>query len=182
MSRSKGSRKPCDVQQARQRLVDAHQFLDAAKLLDAPDVVATCAVHAAIAASGAITCHALGERSNDGNHVSSVDLLRQVDAGLAATLKAGPRSKDPGGLRERRHLRNRRWAMRPLGRATAGGRDESPSRLNSIKITRLQAVLGIARLVVARDRDRPPVAQPLVHTNPCYTLKRNSMTSPSDTS
>lgn len=87
MSRAKGSRKPCDVQQARQRLIDARQFLEAAKLLDAPDVVATCAIHSAIAASDAITCHALGERSNDGNHVSAVDLLRQVDVKLATALK-----------------------------------------------------------------------------------------------
>jgi hypothetical protein len=87
VSRAKGSRKPCDVQQARQRLIDARQFLEAAKLLDAPDVVATCAIHAAIAASDAITCHALGERSNDGNHVSAVDLLRQVDVKLATALK-----------------------------------------------------------------------------------------------
>ena len=74
MTRAKGTRKPCDVQQARQRLTDARQFLEAAKLLDAPDVVATCAIHAAIAASDAITCHALGERSNDGNHGSAVDV------------------------------------------------------------------------------------------------------------
>ena len=69
MSRAKGSCKPCDVQQARQRLVDARQFLEAAELLDAPDVVATCAIHAAIAAADAITCHALGERSRDGRPV-----------------------------------------------------------------------------------------------------------------
>lgn len=87
MSRAKGARKPCDVRQARQRLVDARQFLEAAKLVDAPDVMATCAIHAAIAASDAITCHALGERSNDGNHVSAVDLLRQVDATLSTALK-----------------------------------------------------------------------------------------------
>ena len=86
MSRAKGARKPCDVQQARQRLIDARQFLEAAELLDAPDV-ATCAIHAAIAAADAITCHALGERSSDGNHVSAVDLLRQVDARLSASLK-----------------------------------------------------------------------------------------------
>ena len=87
MTRSKGSRKPCDALQARQRLVDARQFLEAAKLLDAPDVVATNAIHSAIAAADAITCHALGERSNDGNHVSAVDLLRKVDATLATALK-----------------------------------------------------------------------------------------------
>ena len=97
MSRAKGARKPCNVQQARQRLVDARQFLEAAKLLDAPDVVATCAIHAAIAASDAITCHALGERSNDGNHVSAVDLLRHVDAKLATALKRALDRKTQAG-------------------------------------------------------------------------------------
>jgi hypothetical protein len=87
MSRPKGSRRPCDAQQARQRLVDARQFLEAAEILDAPDVVATNAIHAAIAASDAITCYALTERSNDGNHTSAVELLRQVDPTLATTLK-----------------------------------------------------------------------------------------------
>jgi hypothetical protein len=67
--------------------VDARQFLEAAELLDAPDVVATNAIHAAIAASDAITCHALEERSNDGNHNAAVDLLRQVDPSLATALK-----------------------------------------------------------------------------------------------
>ena len=97
MSRSKGSRKPCDAQQSRQRLVDACQFLEAAKLLDAPDVVATNAIHAAIAAADAITCHALGERSNDGNHVSAVDLLRKVDASLATALKRALDRKTQAG-------------------------------------------------------------------------------------
>ena len=97
MSRAKGTRKPCDVQQARQRLVDARQFLEAAKLLVAPDVVATCAIHAAIAASDAITCHALGERSNDRNHVSAVDLLRQVDAKLATALNRALDRKTQAG-------------------------------------------------------------------------------------
>jgi len=97
VSRSKGPRKPCDAQQARQRLVDASQFLEAAKLLDAPDVVATNAIHAAIAAADAITCHALGERSNDGNHVSAVDLLRKVDASLATALKRALDRKTQAG-------------------------------------------------------------------------------------
>jgi hypothetical protein len=97
MSRSKGSRKPCDVQQARQRLVDARQFLQAAELLEAPDVVATCAIHAAIAAADAITCHALGERSSDGNHVSAVDLLRQVDPKLSTSLKRALDRKTQAG-------------------------------------------------------------------------------------
>ena len=97
MSRAKGTRKPCDAQQARQRLVDARQFLEAAKLLDAPDVVATCAIHAAIAASDAITCYSLGERSNDGNHASAVDLLRHVDAKLATALKRALDRKTQAG-------------------------------------------------------------------------------------
>lgn len=87
MSRAKGIRRSCDAQQARQRLIDARQFFEAAELLDAPDVVATNAIHAAIAASDAVTCYALAERSGDGNHVAAVDLLRQVDPMLAATLK-----------------------------------------------------------------------------------------------
>ena len=97
MSRAKGARKPCDVQQARQRLVDARQFLEAAELLDAPDVVATCAIHGAIAAADAITCHALGQLSSDGNHVSAVDLLRQVDASLATALKRALDRKTQAG-------------------------------------------------------------------------------------
>jgi hypothetical protein len=97
VSRSKGSRKPCDAQQARRRLVDARQFLEAAKLLDAPDVVATNAIHSAIAAADAITCHALGERSNDGNHASAVELLRKVDAGSATALKRALDRKTQAG-------------------------------------------------------------------------------------
>lgn len=97
MSRSKGTRRPCNVPQSRQRLTDARQFLEAAELLDAPDVVATCAIHAAIAAADAITCHALGERSSDGNHASAVDLLRRVDASLAMALKRALDRKTQAG-------------------------------------------------------------------------------------
>jgi hypothetical protein len=97
MNRTKGTRKPCDLRQSRQRLIDARQFLEAAELLDAPDVVATCAIHAAIAAADAITCHALGERSGDGNHVSAVELLRQVDAKLATSLKRALDRKTQAG-------------------------------------------------------------------------------------
>lgn len=87
MSRAKGSRKPCDQRQARQRLVDARQFLEAAEFLESADVVATNAIHAAIAAADAITCSALGERSAGGSHGDAVAVLRQVDAGLSAVLK-----------------------------------------------------------------------------------------------
>lgn len=87
MSRAEGTRKSCDARQARQRLVDARQFLEAAELLGAADVVATNAIHAAIAAADAITCHALGERSTGGNHTAAVDLVRRVDTSLATMLK-----------------------------------------------------------------------------------------------
>jgi len=97
MSRAKGARKQCDAKQARQRLIDARQFLEAAALMEAPDVVATNAIHAAIAAADAITCHALGERSSDGNHVAAVDLLRQVDASLATALKRALDRKTQAG-------------------------------------------------------------------------------------
>lgn len=97
MSRLRGARKPCDPRQARQRLIDARQFLEAAELLEAADVVATNAIHAAIAASDAITCQALGERSRDANHTAAVDLLRQVDATLATTLKRALDRKTQAG-------------------------------------------------------------------------------------
>ncbi len=87
MSRAQAARKDCNLEQARQRLVDARQFLEAAELLDAPDVVATNAIHAAIAASDAITGHSLGQRSAGANHLGAVDLLRMVDARSATALK-----------------------------------------------------------------------------------------------
>lgn len=97
MSRAKGARRACDPRQAQQRLVDARQFFEAAELLEAADVVATNAIHAAIAAADAITCHALGERSRDANHTAAVDLLRQVDAMLATTLKRALDRKTQAG-------------------------------------------------------------------------------------
>lgn len=124
MSRARGARKPCTARQARQRLVDARQFLEAAELLEAPDVVATNAIHAAIAAADAITGHALGERSSDGNHVAAVDLLRQVDARLATMLKraldrktqAGYESADIGRADAAACVR---WAQQLLAAAEA---------------------------------------------------------------
>ena len=44
-----GRRTPCTIADARARLVDAEAFLDAAELVTDTDVVATNAVHAAIA-------------------------------------------------------------------------------------------------------------------------------------
>jgi hypothetical protein len=124
VSRAKGSRKRCDAKQARHRLVDARQFLEAAELLDAPDVVATNAIHAAIAAADAITCHALGERSSDGSHLAAVDLLRQVDKSLATTLKRALDRKtqaayESGDITRAQAASCVRWARQLLAAAEA---------------------------------------------------------------
>jgi hypothetical protein len=124
VSRPKGSRKPCDPQQGRQRLVAARQFLEAAKMLDAPDVVATCAIHGAIAAADAITCKALGERSSDGNHAAAVELLRTLDASLATALKRALDRKtqaayESADISASDAARCVRWAERLLAAAEA---------------------------------------------------------------
>ena len=97
MSRPGTRRTSCGPAQARQRLVDARQFLEAAELLDAPDVVATNAIHAGIAAADAITCQALGQRPGGGNHAEAVELLRHVDAKLATALKRALDRKTQAG-------------------------------------------------------------------------------------
>lgn len=124
MTRSKGTRKPCTIGQARKRLVGARQFLQAAELLEDPDVVATCAIHAAIAAADAITGQALGERSSDGNHLAAVELLRSVDAKLATTLKRALDRKTQAGyessdLTQTEAQNCVRWARQLLAAAEA---------------------------------------------------------------
>lgn len=81
-----GRHNPCTVADARARLNDAEAFLDTAEMAEDPDVVATNAIHAAIAAADAICCIALRERSADGNHTAAVDLLGRVDSKLANAL------------------------------------------------------------------------------------------------
>lgn len=90
MSRPKGRVRDCSAADARARLSDARQFLKAAELLTAAgngDVVATNAVHAAIAAADVLCCLALGRRSADGNHESAVVLLEQVSSDHANQLR-----------------------------------------------------------------------------------------------
>jgi hypothetical protein len=84
--RPTGRRQPCTTADAKARLHDAEAFLDTAETARDPDVKATNAIHAAIAAADAICCIALRERSADGNHSAAIDLLRAVDPQLAATL------------------------------------------------------------------------------------------------
>ena len=85
--RAAGRRSPCTVADARARLHDAEAFLDAAETAKDPDVIATNAIHSAIAAADAVCCVALRERSADGNHPSAIQLLGRVDVGLSAALK-----------------------------------------------------------------------------------------------
>lgn len=82
-----GRLRPCTVADARARLTDATAFLEAAERASNPDVIATNAIHAAIAAADAICCVALRERSTDGSHTAAADLLKRVDARLSATFR-----------------------------------------------------------------------------------------------
>jgi hypothetical protein len=84
--RAGGRRQACTIADARARLHDAEAFLDTAEAAKDPDVKATNAIHAAIAAADGICCFALRERSADADHAAAIDLLRTVDARLAATL------------------------------------------------------------------------------------------------
>jgi hypothetical protein len=84
--RPAGRHTGCTLADARARLHDAQAFLDTAALATDPDVIATLAIHAAIAAADAICCVALRERSSDGNHASAVALLGRVGTKLAGAL------------------------------------------------------------------------------------------------
>jgi hypothetical protein len=75
------------VPDAKARLRDAEAFLDAAAWSRNSDVIATNAIHAAIAAADAICCVALRQSSADGNHGAAVALLAEVDKPLAAALR-----------------------------------------------------------------------------------------------
>ena len=76
----------CSLGDARARLRDAEAFLEVAEIAANADVIATNAIHAAIAAADAICCVALRERSADGSHVSAVQLLARIDRTLANAL------------------------------------------------------------------------------------------------
>jgi hypothetical protein len=84
--RAGGRRQPCTLADARARLHDAEAFLEAAEAANDPDVRATNAIHAGIAAADAITCIARRERSADQDHRVAVDLLGAVETELAVTL------------------------------------------------------------------------------------------------
>lgn len=83
-------RRTCNLADARARHASAAAFVDAAERLADEgfnhDVVVTNAVHAGIAASDALCCVRLGERSADQDHAAAVRLLAGIDQGLASDL------------------------------------------------------------------------------------------------
>jgi hypothetical protein len=85
--RPAGRRSPCTIADARARLHDAEAFLEAAETARDPDVIATNAIHSAIAAADAVCCVALRERSADASHPAAIQLLSRVDRGLSAALR-----------------------------------------------------------------------------------------------
>lgn len=84
--RPAGRRAACSAADARARLHDAEAFFEVADVATDADVIATNAIHAAIAAADAICCVALRERAADGSHAPAVQLLARVDRTLAAAL------------------------------------------------------------------------------------------------
>jgi hypothetical protein len=75
------------IADARARLRDAEQHLDAAQPVNEPAVIAAHAIEAAIAAADSVCCIALRERPADGDPLAAVELLSRVDRKLSAALK-----------------------------------------------------------------------------------------------
>lgn len=84
--RPSGRRVDCTLADAKARLHDAVAFLEIADIATDVDVIATNAIHAAIAAADAICCIALRERAADGNHAAGVRLISQIDRRLGNAL------------------------------------------------------------------------------------------------
>jgi hypothetical protein len=83
-----GRTQPCDRRDALTRLEHARAFLDVAELvgtdrdeLATPSVSTALAVLAAIAASDAVCCAMLRQRSRGQDHQQAVDLLRSISPG-----------------------------------------------------------------------------------------------------
>lgn len=104
--RQTGRVQPCGRDEARSRLAQARAFLHVAELVGAepdematPGVAAALAVLAGIAASDAVCCAALGQRSRGQDHRQVVELLSQIaavgkdmarDLGRLMSIKDGP--------------------------------------------------------------------------------------------
>jgi hypothetical protein len=97
-------RRPCTAEDARTRAAHARAYLEVAKLIrgdaDKPEdlnfnhVAAGNAVLAAIAASDALCCRLLGERSRGQDHRDAVALLEQVRFGTGTDEVQARRARD----------------------------------------------------------------------------------------
>ena len=130
--RGSGRRQACTSADAKARLHDAEAFLDTAEAATDPDVKATNAIHAAIAAADAICCFALRERSADAIHAAAIDPLRTVDAQLAGILARLLSRKQQAAYENARRQRQRRRHLHPAGHHTRRRRPPpGPDRLSS---------------------------------------------------
>lgn len=99
-------RRPCTGEDARTRCRQAVAYLETAKLVtsdgslpadyDYNHVAAGVAVLAAIAASDALCCRLLGERSRGQDHRTAVDLLETVRFGDGTPAVQAKRARDLG--------------------------------------------------------------------------------------
>lgn len=97
-------RRPCSAEDARTRASQARAYLEVAKLIrgdaDKPEdinfnhVAAGNAVLAAIAASDAVCCRLLGERSRGQDHRDAIALLEQVRFGPGPDSAQARRARD----------------------------------------------------------------------------------------
>ena len=104
MTATRGRRRPCTPADARTRAAHARAYLETARLVrseaDKPDdvnfnhVAAGNAVLAAIAASDALCCKLLGERSRGQDHREAVGLLEQVRFGDGTAAAQARRARD----------------------------------------------------------------------------------------
>lgn len=79
--------RPGTIAEARARLRDAEQSLDAAQPVNEPAVIAAHAIRAAFAAADTVCCVALRERPAADDPVAAIGLLARVDKKLSAALK-----------------------------------------------------------------------------------------------
>jgi hypothetical protein len=97
-------RRPCTAEEARTRAAHARAYLEVAKLIrgdaDKPEdinfnhVAAANAVLAAIAASDALCCRLLGERSRGQDHRDAVALLEQIRFGTGTDEMQARRARN----------------------------------------------------------------------------------------
>jgi hypothetical protein len=119
---SRGRRRPCTPADARIRAAHARAYLETAKLIHSeankPDdvnfnhVAAGNTVLAAIAASDALCCKLLGERSRGQDHREAVGLLEQVRFGEGTAATQARRARHLARALATRSRPQRRLALR----------------------------------------------------------------------